>query len=475
MEEPNSDLSRPSKEPRQEGQYLSADQPIGDVQYLEAPMPELQASPRPAGASNGQRSTFTALEKAVVAALVLVVALGVVLVLLNQHRQPSLDGSEGTFAVQVDGSTQTPTENPTEAATEAPTVFETATPSPTPAQTPVATDTPTAMPTETPTVIPTDTPIVTPTAAPEVTPTAETAVVSWKGWSLVTGGNTLIYSSYLTETILHALNEQDAVYVTGQLEHDERIWCIVQVGDEWGYIPADQLRKMSEEEEKDYLDSLATPSPEPSPTPTKRLGANDILRGWKENNETYQYLLFGHFMQETGNDDPLLWRILTVDHTSQRMLLLSEKIIFAYPYGSEVWENSNVHAWLNGPFVSSAFDQREMALIYKGNSRGTIFILSRDDLLNDAYGFSTSTAADPARAAEATTYARDSGLLGAPYYTLTKNNETSMVAVMKTGRIQEVRRDRNDVGIRPALWIDFAKLDGTITGEGTTTSPFMIR
>lgn len=180
-------------------------------------------------------------------------------------------------------------------------------------------------------------------------------------------------------------------------------------------------------------------------------------------------------MQEIGHDDPIVWRILTVDHLGQRALLFSDKILYAHPYGSDKWENSNVYSWLNSQFLNSAFNQAENSMIYKGNSRGTVFILSKDDLLNASYGFSTSTAADPSRAAQATTYARDSGLLGQPYYTLTKNSETSMVAVMKDGRIQEVRRNRNDVGIRPAIWIDLSSINGSVTGDGTSANPFVIR
>lgn len=94
----------------------------------------------------------------------------------------------------------------------------------------------------------------------------------WEGWARVDGQNTMLYSSYLTESILHALARDEVVLVTGQQEYAGRLWCIVQLGDEWGYVPEANLKAMTAEEATAYALSLLTPSPTltpaPSPTPT---------------------------------------------------------------------------------------------------------------------------------------------------------------------------------------------------------------
>lgn len=200
----------------------------------------------------------------------------------------------------------------------------------------------------------------------------------------------------------------------------------------------------------------------------------DAFKGWEENGKQYQYLYFGRFMQETGDDDPIKWRILTVDRRSNRVLLLSDKILYAHSYGSSIWKESSVYYWLNNTFLLTSFNEAEQSALYSNHSRGTVFILSEEDYLEPAYGFSKSTAADKQRIAEPTTYARDCGLIGAPYYTLTPYSSLSMSAIMGNGRIQEARRERGDVGIRPAMWIDLSTANFDLSGDGTDMYPFMI-
>lgn len=202
---------------------------------------------------------------------------------------------------------------------------------------------------------------------------------------------------------------------------------------------------------------------------------SDAFKGWDENGNQYQYIYFGCFMQETGDDDPILWRVLTVDRRSNRVLLLSDKILYAHTYGSSIWENSDVNYWLHNTFLPTAFSETERSVLYSSNSRGTVFILSKDDYLNPTYGFSKDTeVGDVNRTAESTTYARDSGLIRGPFYTLTARNNTTMYAVMSTGRIQLADCDRVDVGIRPAMWIDLSNAEFNLTGDGTLQYPFMV-
>ncbi len=198
------------------------------------------------------------------------------------------------------------------------------------------------------------------------------------------------------------------------------------------------------------------------------------VKGWEENGKKYQYILFGHFMQETGDDDPILWRILTVDKTNNRVLLLSENILYAHSYGPSDWKKSDVYDWLNKEFLLDAFNNIERDALVRSNSRGAIFILSKSDLLKAEYGFSKSTDADVNRIAGASSYSQDKGLLGTPYYTSTVSSENAMAAVMGGGRIQEARRNRTNVGIRPALWIDLNTAPFSLAGDGTLNSPLQV-
>ena len=201
----------------------------------------------------------------------------------------------------------------------------------------------------------------------------------------------------------------------------------------------------------------------------------DVVKGWEENGKEYQFFSFGRYMQETGDDDPILWRVLAVNRQSNRVLLLSEKILYAIPYGDSKWENSNVYQWLHGNFLTYAFNDSERPALYSSNSRGTVFILSENDYRTPEYGFSKDLDADISRQAKSTTYAKDSGLIHTDcYYTLTPASTTTMSAVMSTGRIQEAGYARNDVGVRPAMWIDLNKADFALTGDGTQQFPFQI-
>lgn len=201
----------------------------------------------------------------------------------------------------------------------------------------------------------------------------------------------------------------------------------------------------------------------------------DAVKGWEENGKDYQYFLFGRYMQETGDDDPILWRVLTVNHQNNRVLLLSDKILYAIPYGDMRWENSNVYQWLHNTFLEYAFNDSERSALYSSNSRGTIFILSENDYRTPEYGFSKDQDADISRKAESTTYARDCGLIHKnTYYTMTPASETALYAVMSTGRIQEANYARSDVGVRPAMWIDLNKADFALTGDGTKQFPLQL-
>jgi|LSQX01.3.fsa_nt_gb uncharacterized protein YjdB len=122
--------------------------------------------------------------------------------------------------------------------------------------------------------------------------------------------------------------------------------------------------------------------------------------------------------------EPLIWRVLDV---STGLLMAEDIIDSGYlhhisPYPA--WTNSNVRAWLNGVFYESAFSYAERervsdSTVFTPASNGgvgiettdKVFLLSREEAVNTAYGFNPSGMAfDPARAVQGSDYARCQGL-----------------------------------------------------------------
>lgn len=208
----------------------------------------------------------------------------------------------------------------------------------------------------------------------------------------------------------------------------------------------------------------------------KAVNVRQELRGW--NGSSYQYVLFGKYDQQDGYEEPILWRVLYSDNN--KALLLSEYVLDTRAFDSQapVWDGSDIKAWLNGSFYESAFttSAQRNCLITGGN--GTVFLLGKEDYLNTAYGFSAKADAnDGNRSARGSAYARNHGLWTSEsqycsYYTRTSSgNGTSLWQIRSSGSIGIARYDRDNVGIRPAIWIDLDKIQFNF-GEGTMELPF---
>lgn len=200
------------------------------------------------------------------------------------------------------------------------------------------------------------------------------------------------------------------------------------------------------------------------------------LRGWSSS-LGYQYVLFGRYYQDRL-DQPILWRVLSVSNGDA--LLLSEYILDTRPFdnNSNVWENSDLKYWLNGTFYNNAFSQAEKNAILDNGSIGKVFILSSAELSNTAYGFQKSTEVrDSNRSASGSMYAFNNGLWVVQdsdytnYFTRTKPNKTNVGLVTSSGKIMLAKIDRDNVGIRPAIWVDIDKLPFT-NGDGGIAYPF---
>ena len=74
-----------------------------------------------------------------------------------------------------------------------------------------------------------------------------------------------------SSVIVTELPANKMVYVSGQTYEDDEAWSFVEYDDEWGYVRADMLRMISNEEIQAYadlIDSLRTPAPENTPAPS---------------------------------------------------------------------------------------------------------------------------------------------------------------------------------------------------------------
>lgn len=220
---------------------------------------------------------------------------------------------------------------------------------------------------------------------------------------------------------------------------------------------------------------IISPSPSSAPITTVTSSLSVPLKGFDPVANTYDYLYFGRYPQ-IGDDDPILWRVLTVQ--DGRALLLSEKVLDAHRYdtSSKTWEGSELKTWLNNDFISTAFNPQERAAIVDSTERCKVFPLLEDDLKKPEYGF-TSNETDPKRSAISTEHALgravDSRNGKSIYYTRTPGDGDNMVAVTSKGMLSLAGIERDDLGIRPAIWIRTSEFS-ILKGDGSLQQPYIL-
>ena len=176
---------------------------------------------------------------------------------------------EAAYIASIDDPETRP--DPTAVPTPIPT--DTPEPTPTPTATPevTATPTPTATPEVTATPIPTETPEIT--AEPTAVPTATPAPVQLSLYARVISDGTPLRGNPSNQAYLqNILNKEAVVYIfQSQYAEDGMTWYLVQYSGQWGFVRADLVRVMGEEETAEYLAALeaaqATPTPMPQATP----------------------------------------------------------------------------------------------------------------------------------------------------------------------------------------------------------------
>ncbi len=198
----------------------------------------------------------------------------------------------------------------------------------------------------------------------------------------------------------------------------------------------------------------------------------DNMRGW--DGKQYQYALIGHYNQDY-TDQSILWRILGIKNG--KALLLSEYVLDVQPfdYSSNEWKKSDIYDWLNSDFFEKAFSNEEMNAIIQGSEIGTVFLLSRFELTDTAYGFNKDyKSTDSNRRTKGTPWVFDRGSWEkgsyVNYYTRSQSGD-EVDTVISNGKIEATRISREDIGIRPAIWVDLSKITFT-SGQGTVIYPF---
>ena len=86
--------------------------------------------------------------------------------------------------------------------------------------------------------------------------------------------------------------------------------------------------------------------------------ANDVYVG--------QTFYFGNYEQD-GNlrngDEPILWRVYSVDYGSRTVRAVSEygldSMVYNRSTSTTSWHNSTIRSWLNSTFLSAAFTSAE--------------------------------------------------------------------------------------------------------------------
>ena len=145
-------------------------------------------------------------------------------------------------------------------------------------------------------------------------------------------------------------------------------------------------------------------------------------------NTIWDCVYFGSYEQSAiFEEQPIVWRVLSVNEDGTDAFLLSDSAIDCKPYHSifddEVvtWEKCTLRKWLNGEFYNTAFSAEERSVINKykvinepspvfGTDSGNdttdyVYLMSISEAVNYKYGFNEEYDETDTRVAYATDYA----------------------------------------------------------------------
>lgn len=201
----------------------------------------------------------------------------------------------------------------------------------------------------------------------------------------------------------------------------------------------------------------------------------------------YVYVHLGEYPQTAeGGVEPILWRVLTVDE--EKAYLCSEYILFAMPMhvnytkyktlGADFGQ-TELCAYLNGPFTQDSFKQGETDLLLPLETYGKVFLLDSEDLKNKDIGMGLGEGLK----AWGTEYAKANGLYvfqrkygrHSPYWT--RNQSTSDTRHARCtkdgGQLGHIISNRENEGVRPAIYLDLTKVS-ILSGTGAMEDPFTL-
>ena len=193
--------------------------------------------------------------------------------------------------------------------------------------------------------------------------------------------------------------------------------------------------------------------------------------------------------------EPLLWQAVERQEDGSWLLLAAEAVD-SRPFdrdgdlGSSRWSDSDLRAWLNGDFLTAAFDQSEQEMLVTGSHRVLLSIADRslaDSGFNDFFAFHVPAYSDrgmeEAVAMDCTDAVRlpDIGLMASlsragllsgppcwmdtPYF-----NNGSMVRILGADGYFYMRDAADQWGVRPVVTL----AAGTeLTGSGSVGDPFI--
>ncbi len=189
-------------------------------------------------------------------------------------------------------------------------------------------------------------------------------------------------------------------------------------------------------------------------------------------------ITFGNYPQATSTPEPIEWKVLEVDTTNQKALLIAKKVLDGKTYGAYSentrWSNCSLREWLNSTFKTTAFDSSEqeriiLSHIQNPNNSSTatpggvdtddyLFCLSIGEANNTSY-FSNREA----RKGYATQHAIDAGVSvssgRADWWLRSPGNYNIRAAyVYNSGGVNVSGIEvYENYGVRPALWIDYSQ------------------
>jgi hypothetical protein len=226
--------------------------------------------------------------------------------------------------------------------------------------------------------------------------------------------------------------------------------------------------------------------------------AEDGIRGYDRRNG-WVYVTLGEFPQDAdGGIRPILWRVLSVE--DGRAYCVSEYVLINHRIHGDDQEyiafkgdfrQTEMWDYLNGEFSGTAFTEAELEAIDDTEEFGRIFLLSREDLKNESFGFTSNQR----RKAWGTPWAlaqmteneahnnrveqalfRYGAKYGShsPYWTRTQgSNKYSANCTKQEGQIGWIRVVVQNEGCRPACWLRLDAL--TVSGgAGTLEDPFVL-